>query len=155
MTPEIKRITEAFLLGLVVWREARGEPPEAKVAVACSVLNRVANPKWWGTDVSTVIGKPFQYSSMTDPHDAQLTKFPTLSDSSWIESLQVAIDVLDGNRCIVPNLGADSYHDKSIAAPSWAKRELMVGQIGGLFFYNTDGDHPDNNGTEDNQWPNS
>ena len=144
---ERKRITEGFLLGLVVWREARGEPRGCRMGVASTVLNRVASPKWWGSDISSVVTKAWQYSSLTDPHDPQLTKYPTMADDSWHECLQVALNALDsvyGSPCP----GADSYHDTSISAPAWAKPEMFVCQIGRIRFFNTDGDHPENGETK-------
>lgn len=141
----LRRITETFYLGFVVWREARGEEPAARAGVAFSILNRVTSPKWWGNDVASVVTKPWQYSSMTDPHDPQLVKFPLLTDPSWLGCLQVAIDALTG-RISSPCEGADSYHDTSIAAPKWARPEMFVCQIGRLRFFNTDGDHPGNPG---------
>jgi N-acetylmuramoyl-L-alanine amidase len=142
-TAEQRRMTEVFYLGFVAWREARGETREVKLGVVFSILNRVASPKWWGTDISSVVIKPWQYSSMTNPHDLQLTKFPLLSHASWLESLQVAIEAYDGcaaNSCP----GADSYHDVSISAPGWARPEAFVCQLGRIRFFNTDGDHPEN-----------
>ena len=38
------------LLPLVIWREARNQSYEAMLAVAWVVKNRVASPKWWGSD---------------------------------------------------------------------------------------------------------
>jgi N-acetylmuramoyl-L-alanine amidase len=105
----------------------------------------VARPKWWGSDVSTVVAKKWQYSSMTAPGDPQLIKWPTSADPEWSQCLQVAIDALDGR--LVPTCpGADSYFDVSIPAPAWAKPEMFVAKIGRLSFYNTDGDHPENGG---------
>jgi spore germination cell wall hydrolase CwlJ-like protein len=143
MTMDQQRITDLFYLAFVLWREARNEPRDGKVALVYSILNRVKNPKWWGNDVASVCTKPWQYSSMTDPHDVQLTKYPASTDPSWVECIQVASDVYDGT---VPNPcpGADSYYATYISAPNWAKPEQFVAQVGAHRFYNTDGDHPDN-----------
>jgi N-acetylmuramoyl-L-alanine amidase len=131
---------EVTVLALLVWREARGESRAAKVAVAATVLNRVKRPTWWGSTVLSVCFKKWQYSSLTDPHDPQLTTWPSVFDGSWIECLQVAQNVLHGaERTTMP--GADSYFDESIAAPPWATPETCVGRIGRLKFYNVDRDH--------------
>lgn len=142
LTPEQRRVTEIFYLAFVLWREARAESRDGKVALVHSILNRVAKPKWWGTDIVSVVLKPWQYSSMTDPNDKQLTKYPGL-DPSWPECLDVAQQVYDGK---IPNPvpGADSYFATYIPTPNWAKPEQFVAQIGAHKFYNTDGDHPDN-----------
>ena len=134
---------EDALLAIDVWREARGEVMDAKRAVAFSVLNRVKNPKWWGSTIAQVIGKKFQYSSMAAPGDPNLIKWPAQPDPSFEDCMQAAADAIsDSGPNPVP--GADSYYDKSISAPAWAKPEQFVAQVGNLFFYNTDGDHPSN-----------
>lgn len=134
------RSGELGILALVLWRESRGESFEAKCAVAHSIINRVNHPKWWGNDIQSVIKQPYQYSSMTDPNDKQLTNWPSRSDKSWHECLQAAAAVIDR---AVPNPvpGADSYFDDSIKPPYWAKDEMFVGKIGRLNFYNVDCDH--------------
>ena len=141
MTPDptLKRAAEITLLGLVVWREARGESLECRRGVAWSVLNRVMRPAWWGRDLLSVIRKKWQYSSMTDPKDPQLTTWPAADDRSWWECLEVAADVIDG-RAVHPAPGADSYHDISIPAPSWAAQARFVRQIGRVRFYDVDHD---------------
>ena len=130
---------EHALLALLVWREARGELHPAKVAVAFSVLNRVAQPKWWGTTLGAVIAKKWQYSSMAAPGDPNLIQYPLPQDLSFQDALYAVNRVLAGaEKNPVP--GADSYYDTSIPAPSWAKPEQYVGQVGAFRFYNTDGD---------------
>src|SRR4051812_40650998 len=92
---ECQRVTEAFYLGLVIWREARGEPIDSRAAVAHVVMTRVARPGWWGSNVVEVITKKWQFSSMTDPKDRQLTTWPQEGNVLWTECLGLAIDVLD------------------------------------------------------------
>ena len=128
------------MLALLVWREARGESRAARVAVAGTVLNRVRRPSWWGDSILSVVFKKWQYSSLTDPHDPQLTTWPSSFDQVWLECLEVAANVLDGtDHTTMP--GADSYFDRSIPAPAWATPNIYVGQIGRLRFYNVDRDY--------------
>jgi len=126
-------------LALAVWREARGEGHEGKVGVACSILNRVDRPSWWGSTVLSVVTKKWQYSSLTDPHDPQLTTYPKDADPSWVECLQIARDAITGT-VDNPVPTADSYHDISIPPPNWATREVFVKKVGRLIFYNVDRD---------------
>lgn len=133
-----------FLLALMLYREARGESHEAKIAVAHTVLNRAKNPGWWGRDVESVISQKWQYSSMTDPKDPQLTVWPASSDTAFVECLNVATLVLEGIYNS-PLKGVDSYYDDSLqgdARPNWAKDnpDRFVGKIGRLNFYNMDRD---------------
>lgn len=123
-------------LALTVWREARGESPEGKTGVAHCVMNRVKNPAWWGNDIMAVVFLAWQFSSLTDPHDPQLSKWPRRKDRSWAESLEVAAGVIAGTLKH-PAPDADSYYDISIPAPRWATKETFVKQIGKLRFHNT------------------
>lgn len=135
-----KIITETWYLALVAWREARGESQDAQVAVAWSVMNRVARPKWWGKTISQVVGKAWQYSSMTNPNDPQATRaWPLDTDPSWQLALGVAKAVLEGT-VENPLPGADSYYDTSILAPSWTTGARFCGQIGKLRFFDVDHD---------------
>lgn len=136
----MNRIEEIVFLALCLWREARGESVEAKIAVGMCILNRVARPSWWGASVMEVIFKKWQFSSLTDPDDKQLTKWPTRDDSAWESCLTIAGNLLT-NKYENPVPGADSYHDVSIPAPYWAKPEQFVGQIGRLRFFDTDKDY--------------
>jgi len=134
---ELQNYSDKTFLALTVWREARGETKEVQAGIAHVVLNRVARPSWWGKDIMSVCFKKWQFSSLTDPNDRQLTTWPASSDPSWQQCLQVASDVVDG---IVKNPvpGADSYYDISIPAPKWATAEVFVSQIGRVRFYNLD-----------------
>lgn len=136
---DLKLAWEVSLLALTIWREARGEPRAAKVALACSVMNRVRRPCWWGTDVVSVIEKRWQFSSLTDPRDPQLVRWPPY-DGTFRECLEVASLALAG-LLANPVPGADSYHDTSIAPPSWTAKARGCGQVGRLVFYDVDHDY--------------
>jgi hypothetical protein len=134
--------TETFYLAFVAWREARSSklPDEARLGVMFTLLNRVAHPKWWGSTVAECATKRLQYSSLTDPHDKQLTRWPVESDPSWFNCLALAERLVYG-EVDNPVPGADSYFDDSISAPAWATPDKFVKRIGTLAFYNTDNDH--------------
>lgn len=120
-------------LALCLWREARGESHEGKIAIAYSILNRKAAPQW-GNTIMGVLFQRLQYSSLTYTADPQLTTWPKDDDASWKQSLLVADSVLEGTETN-PIDGADSYHDTSIKPPAWATKERFVRQIGRLVFY--------------------
>jgi spore germination cell wall hydrolase CwlJ-like protein len=126
-------------LALTLWREARGESDECIAGVAGVILNRVARPAWWGVDVMTVCFKKFQFSSLTDPRDRQLTLWPRSDDKSWQKCLKIAVCAISGGLQH-PAPGSDSYHDISIPAPEWADPKKFVRQIGRIRFYNLDED---------------
>lgn len=134
MTPQ--DWVNVVFLTLLVWRESRGQEWKAQYAVACSVMDRVKNPGWWGHDVQSVVFKPWQYSSLTAKKDPQLSTWPeNAADSSWVSCLTFARAAYDGG-VNNPAPDADSYYDVSIPAPSWAHPQLFVIQIGKLRFYN-------------------
>lgn len=152
ITNEIRQYTfksllsawELCLLALMIWREARGESHECKIAVAHTVKNRIDHPGWWGKTYAEVIGKKWQYSSLTDPNDKQLTTWPKADDAAFEECLQISQLVVNGTYNS-PLKGIDSYYDDSLQGdlkPKWAKEhpERFVGKIGRLNFYNMDCD---------------
>lgn len=131
-------IYERVMLALLVWREARGELHQAKVAVCFSVMNRVENPKWWGKTLGEVIAKKWQYSSMAAPGDPNLIQYPLPQDLSFKDALATVNAVL-GGKVVNPVPRADSYWDDSIARPQWATDANFVCKIGAFSFHNTDG----------------
>ncbi len=139
---QLWRAWEVSLLSLTLWREARGEGTDALVAVAWCVRNRVERPTWWGHDYVSVLAKRWQFSSLTDPRDRQLTNWPAPEDGSFEKCLQIADGVIAGFfPCPFP--GADSYHDASIAPPAWTEKARRCGTIGRLTFYDVDHDYQD------------
>jgi len=140
MILSLQKSADFIFLTLTVWREARGEPVAVKAAVAHSILNRVNRPSWWGKDIMGVVFKKWQYSSLTDPKDPQLTTWPKADETAWQECLVIASNVMKG-LLENPVPGADSYYDISIQAPYWAKDEAFVCQIGRVRFYNLDNDY--------------
>jgi spore germination cell wall hydrolase CwlJ-like protein len=120
-------------LALCIWREARGEGRAGLVAVAHSIVNRVASPTWGNTMMSVLFQRQ-QYSSLTHQQDPQLVVWPTDDDPTWKEALEVADGVLRG-EIDSPVGKADSYHSTSIVPPRWATNERFVLQVGRHRFY--------------------
>src|ERR1039458_1087104 len=98
MTPTQQQSANLIFLALCVWRESRGESAEAQLAVAYSILQRVAKGGWWGDDVLSVVGHPWQYSSMTAPADPNLVKYPITGWPSWDACVTAAQSALDGSQ---------------------------------------------------------
>ena len=126
---------DRVFLALMIWREARGESDQVRLAVGYTVSERIKSKAgWWGDDVLSVIACKWQYSSFTDPRDKQLTTWPRSTDLAWQKCLTIADMVLSGT-VENPASGADSYFDTSISAPNWATPERHVIDIGRLKFY--------------------
>jgi spore germination cell wall hydrolase CwlJ-like protein len=138
---DVKAGWEHALMALMIWREARNQVEGAQHGVGFTVLNRVARPGWWGSTIIDVLRKAWQYSSLTDPKDKQLTRWPSDTDPSFIAAWRAAGEVL-GGLVTNPVPGADSYYDDSLKdnPPAWAKTAKFVGKIGALNFFNVDHD---------------
>ena len=126
------------LLALTLWREARGEIVDAKKAVGCCIRNRVRNPRWWGTDYSSVMTKRWQFSSLTAAGDPNLIQWPNPIDTAWQACMQIADDVYNDVLVDTTN-GATSYYDKSLDGnpPTWATDGSLAHKcdIGNFHFF--------------------
>lgn len=139
---ERQEAASVVFIALTLWREARGESRECKIGVCYCIMNRVLRPSWWGKDVLSVLFKKWQFSSLTDPNDKQLTLWPTSpNDSAWTECLEIA-DLVYHRKIKNPVPGADTYHDISIPTPpKWnITPDQIVKQIGRIKFFNIDRD---------------
>lgn len=125
---------DASLLALCVWREASNQPVAAKLAVAWSIRNRVQHPSWYGGTWSEVICKKFQYSSMTNPGDPNLVRWPLETDTSWQAALEVAQAAISGSGSD-PTGGAVNYYSLDIPEPPWAAQMTFTVAIGSFRFY--------------------
>lgn len=125
-------LSDLDLLSLCVWREARGEGILAKRGVAHVVLNRVAQPSWWGSSIQTVILHPFQFTSFNQG-DQNSDKWPEEEDPSWTDSATLAENAMNGEEDITG--GATSYYDISIPAPAWSLQLVFTVAIGRFRFF--------------------
>jgi N-acetylmuramoyl-L-alanine amidase len=119
---------DRVLFAIAIWRESRGEPLEAKRAVAHVILNRVKSPGW-PDRVSEVILQPWQFSAFNRA-DPNSTKWPNATDPAWLECCAVVDD--PGTD---PTGGAVLYHSRIINMPKWAVPEKRTAQIGAFTFY--------------------
>lgn len=126
-------LSDAQLLALCCWREARGESMDGKLAQCWSVKNRILHPAWWGHDWSTVILKPWQYSSF-NANDPNAEKWPSEADPSWGQCQEAAETVIL-DKISDPTNGATHYYDISITFPkAWGNENewentLNVGRL--------------------------
>jgi N-acetylmuramoyl-L-alanine amidase len=138
MTYTREQSVDVTLLALTIWREARGESVEAKDAVAWTVMNRVKANGWFGKTVLGVVTKPWQFSSLTAPGDANLIRWPnpvdTASDVVWSECLDAAEGAYN-NLVPDPTSGATHYYSVDIPAPNWTAEMTFLVQIGAFKFY--------------------
>jgi spore germination cell wall hydrolase CwlJ-like protein len=121
------------LLALVVWREARGEPLEGKLAVANVIRNRVEAthlPDQW----DNIMERKWQFSSLTAPGDGMLVQWPLPSDPTWVDSMGVAERVYTLGNCDNTQ-GATFYANLSVVDPPWAHTMTETVKIGHHTFF--------------------
>ena len=131
---DLTQYYEDFLLALCLWREARGESFEAKLAVRHVIMNRAADPRW-PDDYAGVILQPKQFSSFS-AGDPNAVKFPALGDPSWIQCCHVAMVASIED----PTKGATFYHSgPREKLPERCQRdfppEKLTAKIGAFSFY--------------------
>lgn len=127
---------EFALLFIAIYREARGEPDDGKVAVAWVIRNRALrlNEKWYGTDWISVILKPKQFSAF-NANDPNSDKFPQPNDPGFGPCMLVAKRVYEG-LTPDPTFGSTYYHVASMPEyPAWAKDMQFTVHIGNHRFY--------------------
>ena len=126
-------LTSTDLLGLAVWREARGEGPIGRRGVAHVIVNRVSEPSWWGHDIPSVVLCKYQFSSF-NPGDPNETKFPDPEDPEYQDIAAMCLGVIGGTDSDVTS-GAQWYIDTSISPPSWTEALDVSLRVGRLTFY--------------------
>lgn len=118
-----------------VYYEARGESEAGKKAVAEVTTNRVTAPGFPTTVCGVVhekAGHSCQFSWVCQRHRQPIDK----NDQTWVESKEVAIDVLlfNDKPGIMKQKTALYYHADYVK-PGWARHMKFIKRIGGHLFY--------------------
>jgi spore germination cell wall hydrolase CwlJ-like protein len=126
-------LDDAHILGLCIYREARGESFLGKRGVGCVVRNRVNAQTYFGHDYRSVILRPYQFSSF-NKSDPNANIWPVDGEAVWIECLAEANEVLSG--CEDLTFGALFYFSPPLTAPPRAWGAVVAtAHIGHLNFY--------------------
>jgi spore germination cell wall hydrolase CwlJ-like protein len=126
--------TNVFMMALAIFREAEGEPPLGKLAVGYVIKNRVALQTWFGTDICSVITKPFQFSSFNIGNPRSVV-FGAPGNAAWGDSIQAAMDVIQSNLKD-PTDGATHFCVATLdPLPEWTKTAQFKIQIGNHSFW--------------------
>ena len=132
------------ILALTLWGEARSEPIEGRIAIACVVRNRLQTGRW-GSSYKAVCLARRQFSCWnpgTDSNHLQLMTlvkkvqtgprptYPVLSECYWVaDGVEQGI-VRDRVQ------GALHYHADTMSPyPSWATSGHLVVHLGHHLFY--------------------
>lgn len=135
-----QQMWECAFFALCLFREARGQYHDVDIlrAIAWSIRNRVTKGGWFGNSWSAVLAKKFQYSSLTDPGDANLIVWPNEEMSpedvaAWHTCMDVACEVYNGGGVDVSG-GATHYFSQD-NLPIWASKLQYVKDVGPFHLY--------------------
>lgn len=126
------------VLAKTLFGEARGCGAAGMRHVASVVLNRVAHPTWWGSDIVSVCLKPYQFScyNQGDVNRAKLEAV-TEADAWFAIAMRIAADAIAG-KLVDDTQGADSYYALSLRYPPlWAHRAVHTFSDGWHTFWRT------------------
>jgi N-acetylmuramoyl-L-alanine amidase len=150
MPSDPKQLSEAEIVGLTVWAEARNQPIEGEVAVANVIRNRLRAGQW-GRDYWAVCLAPKQFSCWLgvpgDKNNAMLMervgaliKGEHVTELSVDECLAISAAVVN-NRFRDNTHGSKWYLTKALfesnACPSWAKGRTPTVTIGDHCFFSS------------------
>lgn len=136
-----RKLTDARLMALCIYGEARSESLAGKIAVAHTVMNRVMLPKWWGKTIQEVILKPKQFSCFNEGDKNRLSLKAIAAD--WDKAFQrnrilrecyyVAEGVIEGDLRDNTD-GATHYHTTG-CDPAWDDAMTLTDTIGNHEFF--------------------
>lgn len=114
------------LLGLVIWREARGEGYEGMRAVGHVIRNRVL-ARWYNTSWKDNILAKNQFTSMS-PTDPQYNLYPTSSDVHYLLAMMLSNAIYSGRD---PDTTQRStfYRNTATATSQWFDDQVASGKI--------------------------
>jgi len=128
------------ILARTIWGEARGESTPGKVAVACTIRNRVLDGKdksWWGEGYAGVCQARYQFScwNKTDPNYPFLIGVKEIPFRELAQCRVVADQVIDG-RVPDPTNGATHYYAIAMKTPPvWSMKAKQTLRLGGHVFF--------------------
>ena len=149
---EVGKLGAVEIVAATVYGEARDQPLEGQVAVACVIRNRVLRPEI-PLSYQAVCLKPLQFSCWSSkggfanykatvgaatqmvswrgrvPSDAVKPDQKVMRQCLWIATGVVSGAILDNTK------GSDHYYADSIPMPSWAKDMTETVQIGAHRFF--------------------
>jgi spore germination cell wall hydrolase CwlJ-like protein len=132
ITPEVD------LMARTLDGEAESGGALAMRAVACVIMNRVNNPRWWGRDITSVIRMPYQFSCWLPGIDCKRIEGLAQDDPWYLIAVGISQQAIDGQLIDITN-GADSYYAKSMTKPPpWAHTAPLTYQDAWQRYYRTE-----------------
>jgi N-acetylmuramoyl-L-alanine amidase len=145
-------LTDHDVMALTLWAEARGEPIEGRIGIACVIRNRVNadlgsdhKPDWWGEGYTGVCRAPWQFSCWNQGDDLNHQRLinvatmivqgtpppdPILRECYWI-----AEGVMSGTIC--DRVGKSTHYHATYLnpPPAWTKGATLVCRVGSHLFF--------------------
>jgi len=152
-SPELKALlweifsplSEAEIMALTIYGEARGESHEGKIAVGSVILERVKHREWDGDTIHEVCLMPYQFSCYLpgDPNFQALRLIAgdwdkkSMRSMAMSECYQIASGMLDGTIPETPEIEkAHCCQYKTVKAQAaWAKKMNLIATVGAHEFY--------------------
>lgn len=141
--PEHITFEQLIIAARTVFAEARSEPDEGVLAVACVIWNRVRKRSWWGRALDTVCLKRWQFSCWNprtagQPEDRNYRAMVRATNQ---QLARYADAVLEAQRVAGtdadPSKGACHYLNPAVLPrlPKWARNREPDVVIGRHHFY--------------------
>ena len=157
LSPELQKavdqLTDAQVVALVLYGEARSEPVQGVIAVGCVIRNRVRadighdnKHDWWGEGFKGVCLAPWQFSCLSEKGGAgnfrkvlqfaqKLASKTQITHPQERQCVWIAMGIV-GDYVIDPTKASTHYHTRNLLPrPAWTKGEAPVAQIGSHVFY--------------------
>lgn len=144
----VEPFTDAQIVSLVLYGEARSEPVQGIVAVGNVIRNRVRKAGWWGHDFKSVCLQKQQFSCL----------FPSGGEANYKRVLAFAQKLASGSQIthererqcvwvahgivgdyVIDNTKASTHYITATLTPrpKWAEGQTPAVQIGAHVFYNS------------------
>jgi spore germination cell wall hydrolase CwlJ-like protein len=134
-------MNDVHILARTIYGEARGEyyrldgGLSSLIAIGNVVKNRLKQKSWYGSSISEVCQKPYQFSCW-NPHDPNLRLITTTITDPLFDQCMVVAKMILEDRWPDLTKGCDHYHASTMEAlPTWALHAKPVLKIGRHLFY--------------------
>ena len=146
-TESFSKLTDAQILALTIYGEARGESTEGKIAVGSVILERVDHRDWDGKTIPEVCLKKWQFSCFNE-NDPNYGKLLHIAEQ-WDEEISanvalndcrgIALGLISGNIDRTPEIAAAhccQYATRAGAEKvTWDDKMKIIAEIGSHIFF--------------------
>ncbi len=125
----MRLISDTALAAVTIWREARGEVYEGKLAVAEVIRNRMKERYASDGTIAGTVMRPKQFSgwNSNDPNRIPSLKIDD-GDQAVADCVRAWKEAMEQNTNSVK--GALLYYAPALAAPEWARGCMEAARIG-------------------------